>query len=70
MSEKPNQLPVDVKNATQNQPQTVSSGQAADNAVSDTVTGVNARWSDNKFQAVFVSSPLSWQRWRAQLWQL
>jgi hypothetical protein len=54
VSEKPNQLPVDVKNATQNQPQTVSSGQAAYNAVSDTVTGVNARWSDNKFQAVFV----------------
>ena len=25
------------------------------NVLSDTVTGVNVRWSDNKFQAVFVS---------------
>lgn len=32
----------------------VSPTQAAYNVVSDTVTGVNVRWSDNKFQAVFV----------------
>lgn len=32
----------------------VSSGRAAYNIASDTVTGVNVRWSDNKFQAVFV----------------
>lgn len=29
-------------------------GHAAYNIVTDTVTGVNVRWSDNKFQAIFV----------------
>ena len=32
----------------------LSSGRAAYNVVSDTVTGVNARKSDNKFQAIFI----------------
>ncbi|XZE56217.1 hypothetical protein SH139x_002313 [Planctomycetaceae bacterium SH139] len=27
---------------------------AAYNVVTDTVTGVNVRWSDNKFQAIFI----------------
>lgn len=38
------------------EPQQVSPGQAAYNVVSDTVIGVNVRWSDNKFQAVFVAA--------------
>jgi len=29
-------------------------GRKAYNVVTDTVTGVNVRWSDNRFQAVFV----------------
>ena len=33
----------------------VSSGVAAYNIVSDTVTGVNVRKSDNKFQAIFIT---------------
>ena len=32
----------------------VSDGQAAYNVFSDTVTGINVRGSDNKFQAIFV----------------
>ncbi len=54
MSENPFHPPVDVPNAPQNQVQSVSSGRAGYNFVTDTVTGVNVRWSDNKFQAVFV----------------
>lgn len=36
------------------QPTGISSGHAAYNVVSDTVTGVNLRGSDNKFQAKFI----------------
>ena len=46
--------PVDVPNAHQSPPQSVSPGHTAYNVVTDTVTGVNVRWSDNKLQAVFV----------------
>ena len=46
--------PVDAENASQEQPQSVSPDCAAYNIVADTVTGVNVRWSDNKFQAIFV----------------
>ena len=34
---------------------TPSDAKKAYNVVTDTVTGVNLRWSDNKFQAVFVA---------------
>ena len=54
MSENPFHPPVDDPNAPQNQTQSVSSGRAAYNVVTDTIAGVNVRWSDNKFQAVFV----------------
>ena len=36
------------------QPDSISSGRAAYNVVSDTVTGVNVRASDNVLQAVFI----------------
>lgn len=36
------------------EPGDISSGRAAYNVVSDTVTGVNLRGSDNKFQAKFI----------------
>ena len=36
----------------------VSSGRAAYNVFSDTVTGVNARKSDNKFQALFIAASI------------
>ena len=32
----------------------ISAGHAAYNVVSDTVTGLNVRRSDNKFQAIFI----------------
>ncbi|HVX63289.1 MAG TPA: hypothetical protein VHC19_21890 [Pirellulales bacterium] len=54
MSENPFQAPADAANADQDPTQSVSAGRAAYNVVSDTMTGVNVRWSDNKFQAVFV----------------
>lgn len=44
--------------ASEEQQQTLSSGQVAYNVVTDTVTGVNVRWSDNKFQAIFVSASM------------
>ncbi len=31
---------------------------AAYNVVADTVTGVNVRWSDNRFQAIFIFSSI------------
>ena len=56
MSENPFQSPVDAANTNQDQTQSVSPVHAAYNVVTDTVTGVNVRWSDNKFQAIFVSA--------------
>ncbi len=35
-------------------PEPLSESLAAYNVVSDIVTGVNVRWNDNKFQAVFI----------------
>ncbi len=35
-------------------PESISDGRAAYNVVSDTVTGLNVRVSDNKFQAIFI----------------
>lgn len=54
MSENPFQTPVDAANASQDKRQTLTPSHAAYNVVTDTVTGVNVRWSDNKFQAIFV----------------
>jgi hypothetical protein len=54
VSENPVHPPTNATNANQGEAQTVSSGRASYNVVTDTVTGVNVRWSDNKFQAIFV----------------
>ena len=54
MADNPFDPPIESKTSSEDQPQSVSSGRAAYNVVSDTVTGVNVRWSDNRFQAVFV----------------
>jgi hypothetical protein len=53
MPENPFQAPVVVVKP-QVEPNSVSSVSATYNVVTDTVTGVNVRWSDNKFQALFV----------------
>ena len=37
-------------------PENVSTGKAAYNVVTDTVTGVNLRGNDNKFQAKFIAA--------------
>lgn len=44
--------------APERQRQPISSGQVTYNVVTDTVTGVNVRWSDNKFQAIFVAASM------------
>ncbi|MFO0925030.1 MAG: hypothetical protein U0905_21395 [Pirellulales bacterium] len=56
MPENPFRAPSESTDAVTESPTPVSSGQAAYNVVTDTVTGVNVRWSDNRFQAVFVAS--------------
>jgi len=52
--ENPFKSPVDAADFNQDQTRSVSPVHAAYNVVTDTVTGVNVRWSDNKFQAIFV----------------
>lgn len=54
VTENPFQPPVDKANRYKDEAQELTSSRAAYNVVTDTVTGVNVRWSDNKFQAVFV----------------
>jgi hypothetical protein len=54
VTENPFQPPVDTANRNKDEAQGLTSSRAAYNVVTDTVTGVNVRWSDNKFQAVFV----------------
>jgi hypothetical protein len=54
MSENPFQASVSTPEEKDVQSQPVQPDQAIYNVVVDTVTGVNARWSDNLFQAVFV----------------
>jgi hypothetical protein len=59
MSDNPFQPPKYASStASEEQQQTLSSGQVAYNVVTDTVTGVNVRWSDNKFQAIFVAASI------------
>lgn len=54
MTENPYQTTDEVSSANQPDSQALSAGRAAYNVVTDTVTGVNVRWSDNRFQALFV----------------
>lgn len=54
MPENPFQSPVDPSNASRNTSQGLTPSHATYNVVTDTLTGVNVRWSDNRFQAIFV----------------
>jgi hypothetical protein len=44
----------DTANEDESHTRSLAPAHAAYNIVTDTVTGVNVRWSDNKFQAIFV----------------
>lgn len=54
MSESPFKPPVEASRENQSNDGTLHSYHSTYNVVTDTVTGVNVRWSDNKFQAIFV----------------
>lgn len=54
MSNNPFESPVDAQVYPQEESIPLSPNQVAYNVVTDTVTGVNVRWSDNRFQAIFV----------------
>jgi hypothetical protein len=54
VTENPFQPSVDAAGASEEKTQRLTSARAAYNVVTDTVTGVNVRASDNRFQAVFV----------------
>jgi len=54
MSDNPDRSPLKGSDANQDQSQPVAPAHAAYNVVTDTLTGVNVRWSDNRFQALFV----------------
>lgn len=54
MTENLFQSQVDAENATQDKTKSLEPAHAVYNVVTDTVSGVNVRWSDNKFQAIFV----------------
>lgn len=54
VSENPFQPPVDVETTSQDKTHGLTRTHATYNVVTDTVTGVNVRWKDNKFQAIFV----------------
>ncbi len=54
MSENPFKPPIDATSSGQNGTPSVSTGHTVYNVVTDTVTGLNVRWSDNRFQAIFV----------------
>lgn len=54
MHENPYQTPAHEPLGTSEKTEVISTDRAAYNLVTDTVTGVNARWSDNRFQLVFV----------------
>lgn len=57
MSDNPYTSPHTPENASDSEsPDNVSTSRATYNVVSDTVTGVNLRGSDNKFQATFVAA--------------
>ena len=54
MPENAFQPPADAANSNQDHAPSLTPTRATYNVVTDTVTGLNVRWSDNKFQAVFV----------------
>ncbi len=54
MSENPYKSPSDAKTGNLAESSSITSAHATYNVVTDTVTGVNVRWSDNRFQAIAV----------------
>jgi hypothetical protein len=54
MSDNPFEAPKNVDQSGLAKSDRVTEVRAAYNVVTDTVTGVNTRWSDNRFQAIFV----------------
>ena len=54
MPESPYKSPADSADRTQKKTEPLTTGREAYNVVSDTVTGINFRGSDNKFQAKFI----------------
>ncbi|MEZ6093217.1 MAG: hypothetical protein R3C03_03115 [Pirellulaceae bacterium] len=54
MPDNPFETPQAPETPTTKPEKNLSSGRATYNVVTDTVTGVNVRWSDNKFQAIFI----------------
>lgn len=54
MSDNPFQPPRSTSGNAPEQEHPLSAGKVTYNVVTDTVIGVNVRWSDNKFQAIFV----------------
>ncbi len=54
MSENPYEVTGNEDDKFQEDFTSVTQAQATYNVVTDTVTGVNLRWSDNRFQAIFV----------------
>ncbi len=54
MSENPFQSPTDVSKSIPDETPSLTPAHVTYNVVTDTLTGVNVRWSDNKFQALFV----------------
>jgi hypothetical protein len=54
MHENPYQTPAREPFGNSEKTEVISKDREAYNLVTDTVTGVNARWSDNRFQLIFV----------------
>ena len=55
VTENPYEPPVDARNNNGVSSSSITHARATYNVISDTVTGVNVRWSDNRFQAIFVA---------------
>lgn len=54
MSDNPFQSSADTADSKQPTSPSISTHRATYNVVSDTVTGINVRWSDNRLQAIIV----------------
>ncbi len=59
MTENPFKPPITAPNKNQDNEQSLTPTHAAYNVVTDTVTGVNLRWTDNRFQAIFVFNTMA-----------
>ena len=59
MSKNPYQLPTAAATSSQDETPSLTPARVTYNVVTDTVTGVNVRWSDNRFQAIFVLTSMA-----------